>query len=101
MTIPIHTVGYGNRSIEDFLNLLAAYHIRYLIDIRSTPSSRYAPHYSQNALIEHLKKVEIQYLFMGDTLGGRPADQSCYVNGKVDYNRVKEKDFYQQGKYFE
>jgi len=34
---------------------------------------------------------------MGDTLGGRPADTSCYLNGQVDYVKVREKAFYQKG----
>ena len=34
---------------------------------------------------------------MGENLGGRPKDSSCYVNGKVDYTIVREKPFYQIG----
>jgi uncharacterized protein (DUF488 family) len=39
----------------------------------------------------------IRYVFMGQELGGRPADPDCYVDGKVDYDRVREKSFYQAG----
>jgi uncharacterized protein (DUF488 family) len=34
---------------------------------------------------------------MGNTLGGRPDDETCYTDGKVDYEKVKQKPFYQQG----
>ncbi len=34
---------------------------------------------------------------MGDTLGGRPDDRSCYSNDNVDYTKVREKAFFQQG----
>ncbi len=34
---------------------------------------------------------------MGDTLGGRPKDSSCYVGNKIDYNKVREKPFFQRG----
>lgn len=35
---------------------------------------------------------------MGDTLGGRPKDTTCYDNeGKVDYDVVKTKDFFING----
>jgi uncharacterized protein (DUF488 family) len=34
---------------------------------------------------------------MGDTLGGRPKDTSCYVDGRVDYTKVRETAFYQRG----
>jgi uncharacterized protein (DUF488 family) len=33
---------------------------------------------------------------MGKALGGRPADSDCYINDKVDYEKVKEKAFYRQ-----
>jgi uncharacterized protein (DUF488 family) len=35
---------------------------------------------------------------MGETLGGRPKDSSCYDDdGKVNYESVKTKDFFLQG----
>ena len=35
---------------------------------------------------------------MGDSIGGRPKDTSCYDDeGKVDYEIVKTKDFFIQG----
>ena len=35
---------------------------------------------------------------MGDTLGGRPDDPSCYdIEGKISYELLKQKDFFKQG----
>lgn len=34
---------------------------------------------------------------MGDLLGGLPEDLSCYTNGFVDYDKLKEKDFFKKG----
>jgi uncharacterized protein (DUF488 family) len=95
--IPIYTIGYGNRSIEEFIDLLQKYHIQYLADIRSRPYSKFNPDFSQTALERRLKRHTITYMFMGDTLGGRPDDSSCYVNDKVEYTIVREKPFFQQG----
>lgn len=95
--IPIYTIGYGNRPIEAFLALLKQYGIRYLVDIRSQPYSRYNTNFSRAALELTLKRHQIAYMFMGDTLGGRPDDRSCYVNDKVDYAIVRGKPFFQQG----
>ncbi len=97
LEVPIFTIGYGNRSIEEFLALLQRYQIAYLIDVRSQPYSRYSPAFSKDALEKQLSQYNIRYVFMGDTLGGRPKDASCYVDGKVDYAQVREKPFYQQG----
>jgi uncharacterized protein (DUF488 family) len=96
--MPIYTIGYGNRSIEDFIKLLQRYGIKFLIDLRSQPYSRYKPEFSKEALEHYLKKQQIRYIYMGDTLGGRPEDTSCYTeDGKVDYSILREKDFYQRG----
>lgn len=95
--IPIYTIGYGNRPIDTFIDILKRYDITFLVDIRSQPYSRYHPDYSKDALEKHLKQHSIKYIFMGDTLGGRPNDRSCYVDDKVDYALVREKPFFQRG----
>jgi uncharacterized protein (DUF488 family) len=97
MLVPIYTIGYGGRSIEEFIALLQQYEIKFLIDVRSHPYSRPRPDYSKDALESQLKQHNIRYIFMGDSLGGRPNDSTCYVDGKVDYAKVCEKPFYQKG----
>jgi uncharacterized protein (DUF488 family) len=95
--IPIYTIGYGNRSIEAFIALLQQYQIQFLIDVRSRPYSRFNPQFSKATLESQLKQAGIHYVFMGDTLGGRPNDSTCYQDGRVDYSKVREKLFYQAG----
>jgi hypothetical protein len=34
---------------------------------------------------------------MGETLGGRPSDPTCYTEGKVDYLKVRERDWFAEG----
>ena len=65
----IYTVGYGARSIEEFLALLEEWGIVFLLDVRSKPYSRYKPDFSKDALERHLKGKGFRYVFMGDTLG--------------------------------
>jgi uncharacterized protein (DUF488 family) len=95
--IPIYTIGYGSRSIERFVEVLRQYEIAYLIDIRSAPYSRYKPEFSKAALADELQRHGIRYVFMGDALGGQPNDADCYVDGKVDYEKVRATDAYQRG----
>ena len=95
--IPIYTIGYGSRSIEELIEVLQQHAIVYLIDVRSAPYSRYKPEFSKAPLANELERHSIRYVFMGDTLGGRPDDEACYVNGKVDYEKVKVTEFYQSG----
>jgi len=95
--IPIYTIGYGSRSIAELIELLQMHKIDYLIDVRSAPYSRYKPEFSKAPLEAKLTKHGIRYVFMGDTLGGRPDDETCYVNGKVDYEKINAAEFYQRG----
>lgn len=95
--IPIYTIGYGSRSWADFTAVLQRYHIAYLLDIRSAPYSRYKPEFTKAALSAGLAAEGIRYLFVGDSLGGRPNQPDCYTEGKVDYEKVKTMVFYQEG----
>lgn len=94
----IYSIGHGTRKIEDFITVLQEYGIRYLADVRSRPYSRFNPQYNRKALEHSLLNNGITYVFMGDTLGGRPADPACYdAAGKIDYEKVKAMDFFRQG----
>ncbi len=95
---PLYTIGHGNRKSEDFLALLKEFGIEYLIDVRSQPYSKFNPQYNQNELKFFLERNGIKYVFMGDNIGGRPKDTSCYDSeGKVDYEAVKTKEFFING----
>ncbi|RMD61410.1 DUF488 domain-containing protein, partial [Candidatus Parcubacteria bacterium] len=94
---PLYTIGYGAREIDAFIQVLQTHGIVYLIDVRSKPYSRYKPEFSKDALQRHLRENGIHYVFMGDTLGGQPPDPDCYVDGKVDYDKCRQKPFFQEG----
>ncbi len=95
---PIYTIGYGSHSREVFIELLHMHQIAYLIDVRSAPYSRYKPEFSKAPLADAIEQHGIRYVFMGDTIGGRPDDKTCYNdNGKVDYEKVKATQAYQHG----
>ena len=96
-TTPIYTIGYGSRSMTEFIEALRQYQIDYLIDVRSVPHSGYKKEFSKKPLAKKLEQHGIRYVYMGDLLGGKPDDESCYVNGIVDYEKVKETDFFQRG----
>ncbi len=95
--LPVFTIGYGNRSIDDFLLILESNGIECLVDVRSAPYSKYSPQFSREPLDAALSARGIRYLFAGKELGGRPDDQGCYSDGKVDYDKVRSKEFYREG----
>lgn len=93
----IYTIGYGKREIHELIAALESRRIRYLIDVRSSPYSRFKPEFSREALEVSLRRRGIRYVFMGDQLGGRPSDATCYVDGKVDYDCLKETAQFKSG----
>ena len=96
-SIPIYTVGYGARDLAEFLDVLVAHDIAYLLDVRSVPYSRFKPEFSKDALGQALREAGIHYLYLGRQLGGQPEDPSCYVDGKVDYAAVRQLPAFQKG----
>lgn len=84
----IYTIGYGNRPINVCIDLLRRYSIGCLVDARSVPASRFRPDYRKKALQQHLEAAGIEYWWVGDALGGKWADPSCMVDGKIDLQRL-------------
>jgi uncharacterized protein (DUF488 family) len=94
---PIYTVGYGARTLDALVETLQTHRITTVVDVRSAPYSRFKPEFSKDALERALKQHGLRYVYLGDALGGRPADPDCYVDDRVDYERVKQKDSYRSG----
>lgn len=57
----VFTIGHSRRSIVEFTDLLHAYGIHCLVDIRSVPRSRHNPQFNADALEESLVRVGIDY----------------------------------------
>lgn len=92
------TLGYGKRSIDDVIELLRQHGVRFLVDVRSAPYSRYQPDFSHDTLRVHLERHAIRYLFLGEELGGRPDDPRCYdESGRVDYDACKQRPAFRHG----
>ena len=94
---PVFTIGYGARTLDDFIAALQANRIAYLVDVRSAPYSKFKPEFSKDWLQHHVERAGIRYLFMGDALGGQPKDPSCHTEGKVDYDKVRAQPFFHSG----
>ncbi|GAB3030387.1 hypothetical protein GCM10011376_37620 [Nocardioides flavus (ex Wang et al. 2016)] len=93
----IYTVGHSTHEIETFLELLAKHEISAVADVRSTPASRFNPQFNREALKAALGRVSIGYVYLGRELGARSDDPSCYVDGKVQYERLAKTPAYGAG----
>jgi uncharacterized protein (DUF488 family) len=91
----LYSIGHSTHTLEDFLRLIKTYQIEVLADVRSSPYSRFAPQFNQVELKRDLRTEGIRYLFIGDQLGGRPADETFYdKQGHVKYWQVATSPFF-------
>jgi uncharacterized protein (DUF488 family) len=94
----IWTIGHSNHSLERLLNLLIRHGIDVVVDVRSSPYSRYASQFNREAICPALAQRDVRYLFLGDLLGGRVEDpQFCDEAGHVLYNRLADSPGFRQG----
>jgi uncharacterized protein (DUF488 family) len=94
----LYTVGHSNHDLSAFLALLAGAGVTAVADVRSSPHSRRYPHFGREVLGLALAKEEIAYVFLGDLLGGRPADPALYdADGRADYACIRETEAFRRG----
>lgn len=75
----IFTLGTDRRSEEDFIEILLAYAIESLIDVRSVPKSK-IPTFNRHYLEGLLKNEGIEYHYLGAELGGlRKGGYTAYI----------------------
>lgn len=93
----LFTIGYSGLNSEAFADLLIKNNVDVVCDVRSTPYSSYKPDFSRGPFRAFLNKFGIKYAFMGDQLGARPADRSCYDGGQATYERISASEPFKAG----
>lgn len=84
--------------MNDFIGLLNQHGIDYVLDVRSTPYSKYAEQYNKENISRELKFVNIKYSFMGKYFGARPQNKELYHDdGFLDFERVRESQDFKKG----
>jgi uncharacterized protein (DUF488 family) len=68
--VKIYTIGHSNRKIEDLLLLLKKYNISIVIDVRRFPTSKLYPWFKKENLSKKIGEHGIEYIWLGDILGG-------------------------------
>lgn len=72
--LTVYTVGHSSRTLSAFVELLGRYGIRVLADIRRFPTSKAHPHFNRDVMEPALQKEGIDYVWLGDGLGGYRKD---------------------------
>ncbi len=94
---PVFTIGHSTCSLETFIDLLRQHNINIVADVRSDPYSRFNPQFNRETLKSNLKVHGIKYVFLGNELGARSKDQSCYANGRVQFKYLEQTDLFRDG----
>jgi uncharacterized protein (DUF488 family) len=91
------TIGHSTHVIERLIELLRAYAVTALADVRSTPYSRRHPQFNRDRLRDALKAAGIEYVFLGKELGARSEDDACYEDDQVQYSRLAQTPAFASG----
>ena len=93
----IYTIGHSTHSIENFIKILKLRGITAIADVRSAPYSRFQPQFNREQLTKSLKDSGIEYVFVGDSIGGRSTNNDDFDNGRVVYSRLKSSENFENG----
>jgi uncharacterized protein (DUF488 family) len=75
--------------MSELIDLLKTANVSYVVDIRSTPHSTRFPHFNRPQLEKSLRETGIDYLYLGDLLGGQPGPDedehgTKWTQGRLD-----------------
>ena len=96
--LTIFTIGHSTRTLDEFIDLLKAYGISLVVDVRTVPRSRHNPQFNKETLPNALKPYGIKYIHLPE-IGGlrRPKQDSINLawrnssfRGYADYMQTKE-----------
>lgn len=84
--------------MEEFVSELQSFGIKFLVDVRTSPYSKWAPQFNRGIIEKWLHEVGIKYGYMGDSIGGRPLNDSCYDDqGYFDYEKMANETQFKDG----
>lgn len=94
----LYSIGHGHKTAEELINELHSFSIQFLIDVRSSPFSKWVPHFNRGVIEQVFKNTDIKYFYMGDRIGGHPLnDGCCDENGYFDYKKMAEVPIFKEG----
>src|SRR4051812_4561403 len=93
--VTVWTLGHVHHPYERYVKLLREHNIAVVIDVRSRPYIRHAPHYNSEALDSALTEQGFQYLYLGEHLGQRPEGERFYDDeGYTLYEEVVKEPWF-------
>ncbi|WP_017209972.1 DUF488 family protein [Clostridium beijerinckii] len=91
----LYTIGHSKHTQQYFLKLLKLNKINCIVDVRSTPFSKFSPQFNKDEIKKFLNMHGIYYIHMGSEFGARQEDRNLYSkDGYLDFEKTaKSKQF--------
>ena len=97
-TEELFTIGHSNHSAHEYIKLLQAYNITCVVDVRSSPYSKYVPQFNKEELKKFLVEHGIQYVSMAEEFGARRNDLSLFhTDGYLDFAKTAKSAVFLNG----
>lgn len=94
----LYSIGHSKHEFNKFLKMLKDNNIDYLLDVRSSPFSKYAETYNKDNLKDLLDQNGIVYWHMGGYFGARPEEKELYTQENyLDFEKVRAGKKFQDG----
>ena len=97
MNKEIFTIGHSNHKFSSFLELIQKQDINMVVDVRTSPYSKYSSHFNKKPFEKALEESNIKYVYLGNKIGGKPKDKKFYHNNKLVYHLLEKDEKYQEG----
>jgi uncharacterized protein (DUF488 family) len=94
----VFTIGHSTRTLEEFVEILRAYSVNLVVDVRTIPRSRHNPQFNKETLPTSLKQYGIRYIHIPE-IGGLRHPKRDSINlawensgfrGYADYMQTQE-----------
>lgn len=94
-TRTVYTIGFSNRTAEEYTGILKLLGVDTVIDIRSVQSSRHQPQFASETIDNTLYDMGINYLDGSTSMGPR---QSGFLDesGRVDWKAMRASEGYRK-----
>ncbi|GHT01736.1 hypothetical protein AGMMS50276_30380 [Synergistales bacterium] len=94
----IYTIGYTSYEITNFIDVLKAFGIKLVVDVRSLPYSEYYPDYNKESLEKTLSRYNIFYRNYSREFGARQTAKNFFApEGYLDFEKFTKSNNFMQG----
>lgn len=94
---PLFTIGYAPYKLPSLIEVLQRYKVTAVADVRSTPYSQFQPAFNRENLEKKIG-VHMAYVSMGEFLGARVEDKSCFgPTGVINFDAVAARNKFKEG----